>query len=84
MHGLYPGALSSVPRPELGLGATPLLMTLCGFLVFPHLPLQGLCAVLGPERGGGGGLDSQHCSGEAVLPGSSEDQLHHRQPDGRL
>ena len=28
MHGLYPGVhLSSVPRPELGLGATPLLMT---------------------------------------------------------
>lgn len=46
--------------------------------------LQGIRPVLGPEGGGGGSLDSQHKSGERVLPGAAARQLHHRQPCGGL
>lgn len=54
------------------------------FLTIKVSVLQGLCPVLEPEGGGGGGLDSQHQRGERVLPGAAESQLHHRQPCGRL
>lgn len=49
-----------------------------------ELCLTGLCAVLGPEGGRGCSLDRQHASGEGVLPGGSNRQLHHRQHCGRL
>lgn len=60
------------------------LTELCWIFLLCAPFTQGLCAVLGRARGGGGGLDCEHGRGERLLPEPAEDWLHHRQPAGRL